>query len=92
MTFEDRTAIPAEDICTLEELCLRSMYFEFQVRFVEQMEGADMGSPLSPVVAPLHYHYNTSFASKHVLASYLYLVLYCFLTVLLTKVHRPKCP
>ena len=52
-SFEEHTAIPAEEICTLTELCLRSTYFEFQGRFFEQMDGAAMGSPLSPVVANL---------------------------------------
>lgn len=31
-SLRDRTAIPAEEICTLVELCLRSTYFEFQGR------------------------------------------------------------
>lgn len=52
-SLEERTAIPAEDICALTELCLRSTYFEFQGRFFEQTDGAAMGSPLSPVVANL---------------------------------------
>jgi len=52
-SLEDHTAIPAEDICTLIELCLRLTYFEFQGRFFEQMDGGAMGSPLSPVVANL---------------------------------------
>ena len=53
MSHLRNTAIPAEDICTLVELCLRSTYFEFQGRFFEQMDGTAMGSPLSPVVANL---------------------------------------
>ena len=53
-SFEDLTAIPARDICNLTELCLRSTYFQFQDRFFEQVDGAAMGSPLSPVVANLY--------------------------------------
>ena len=53
-SLEDGTAIPAEDICSLTELCLRSTYFQFQDRFFEQIDGAAMGSPLSPVVANLY--------------------------------------
>ena len=52
-TLEDRTAIPIPDICRLTELCLRSTYFTFDSTFFEQVEGAAMGSPLSPVVANL---------------------------------------
>ena len=37
----------------LTELCLRSTYFKFRGRFFEQVDGAAMGSPLSPVVANL---------------------------------------
>ena len=33
------------------ELCLRCTYFQFQNGFYEQLDGAAMGSPLSPVVA-----------------------------------------
>ena len=53
-TLEDRTAIPIADICALTELCLRSTYFSFDATFFEQVEGAAMGSPLSPIVANLY--------------------------------------
>lgn len=52
-SYQDHTAIPAADICSLTELCLRSTYFQFQDSFYEQVEGTAMGSPLSPVVANL---------------------------------------
>ena len=52
-TLEDRTAIPVPDICALTSLCLGSTYFMFNDTFFEQVEGAAMGSPLSPVVANL---------------------------------------
>ena len=38
----------------LVELCLQSMYFEFQGKFYEQSDGAAMGSPLSPVIANVY--------------------------------------
>ena len=38
-------------ICQLTELCLRTTYLEFQEEFYEQVDGAAMGSPLSPVIA-----------------------------------------
>ena len=53
-TLEERTSIPAEDILTLTELCLRSTYFQLEEQFYEQVEGAAMGSPLSPITANLY--------------------------------------
>ena len=50
-TLKDRTSIPIPDLCALVELCLKSTYFQFGESFYEQVEGAAMGSPLSPIVA-----------------------------------------
>ena len=50
-TLEERTAIPVPDICALTELCLHSTYFTFDDTFFDQVEGATLGSPLSPIVA-----------------------------------------
>ena len=50
----DRTTIPVPDLCHLIELCLKSTYFLFSYLFYEHVEGAAMGSPLSPVVAILY--------------------------------------
>ena len=50
----DRTPIPADDICSLVELCLKSTYFQFGSEFYEQIEGAAMGSPLSPIVVNIY--------------------------------------
>ena len=41
-------------ICYLTKTCLQTTYFQFQDSFHEQVEGASMGSPLSPVVANLY--------------------------------------
>ena len=49
--WKDRTSIPIPDLCALVELCLKSTYFQFCESFYEQVEGAAMGSPLSPIVA-----------------------------------------
>ena len=49
----DRTAIPVPQLVELTELCLGSSYFQFQDKYYEQIEGAAMGSPLSPIVANL---------------------------------------
>ena len=53
-TLPERTTIPAPDLCRLIELCLKSTYFRFGDTFYEQVEGAAMASPLSPIVANLY--------------------------------------
>ena len=42
------------NITCLFEFCLISTYFTFQEKFYEQVEGAAMGSPISPIVANLY--------------------------------------
>ena len=42
-----------EQIIRLLEFCLKTTYFQFQGRFFEQLQGAAMGSPISPIVANL---------------------------------------
>ena len=42
-----------EHIISLLEFCLKTTYFQFQGRFFEQLQGAAMGSPISPIVANL---------------------------------------
>ena len=46
-----------EDIILLLEFCLKNNYFSFQGQFYEQVEGAAMGSPVSPIVANLYMEY-----------------------------------
>ena len=46
-----------EDIILLLEFCLKHTYFSFQGQFYEQVEGAAMGSPVSPIVANLYMEY-----------------------------------
>ena len=53
-SLEDRTTMSPATICQLTELCLRTTYFEFQEEFYEQVDGAAMGSPLSPVIANIY--------------------------------------
>ena len=50
----ERTNIPPDAICQLTETCLRVTYFMFENQFFEQIDGAAMGSPLSPIVANLY--------------------------------------
>ena len=49
-----RTTLSREQICYLTKTCLQTTYFQFEDSFYEQVEGAAMGSPLSPVVANLY--------------------------------------
>ena len=53
--LEERTTIPPDVICKLIEICLTTTYFMFDDEFYEQVEGAAMGSPLSPVVANISW-------------------------------------
>ena len=52
-TLKERTVLAVSDIILLLEFCLKNTYFSFQVQFYEQVEGAAMGSPVSPIVANL---------------------------------------
>ena len=47
-TLKERTVMDVEDIILLLEFCLKNTYFSFQGQFYEQVEGAAMGSPVSP--------------------------------------------
>ena len=49
-----RTLMTAEHICSLLEFCLKTAYFQLQGRYFEQIQGAAMGSLISPLVANLY--------------------------------------
>ena len=51
------TVMEVRDIILLLEFCLKNTYFSFQDQFYEQVEGAAMGSPVSPIVANLYMEY-----------------------------------
>ena len=53
-TLPQRTTMTVTNITCLLEFCLTSTYFTFQEKFYEQVEGAAMGSPISPIVANLY--------------------------------------
>ena len=53
-TLKERTVMAVSDIILLLEFCLKNTYFSFQDQFYEQVEGATMGSPVSPIVANLY--------------------------------------
>ena len=56
-TLKERTVKEVGDIIHLLEFCLKNTYFSFQDQFYEQVEGAAMGSPVSPIVANLYMEY-----------------------------------
>ena len=56
-TLKDRTVIGVVDIILLLEFCLKNTYLSFQGQFFEQVEGAAMGSLVSPIVANLYMEY-----------------------------------
>ena len=51
--LQKRTNMSTKHIMDLLEFCLRSTYFTYRGKFYEQVEGAAMGSPISPIVANL---------------------------------------
>ena len=53
-TLQQRASMTVNNITCLLEFCLNSTYFTFQEKFYEQVEGAAMGSPISPIVAKLY--------------------------------------
>ena len=53
----DRTVLSVLNIIELLGFCLYNTYFSFQNKFYEQVEGAAMGSPVSPLVANLYMEY-----------------------------------
>ena len=56
-TLKDRAVIDIDDIILLFEFCLKNTYFSFQGQFFEQVEGAAMDSPVTPIVANLYMEY-----------------------------------
>ena len=47
--LKDRIVIDVNDIILLLEFCLKNTYISFQEQFFEQVEGAAMGSLVSPM-------------------------------------------
>ena len=56
-TLKERTVMEVSDIILLLEFCLKNTYFSFQDKFYEQVEGAAIGYPVSPIVANLYMEY-----------------------------------
>ena len=56
-TLKERIVLLAKDIILLLEFCLKNTSISFQGLFYEQVEGAAMWSPVSPIVANLYIVY-----------------------------------
>ena len=56
--LKERTFMSVGDIVLLLGFCLKNTYFSFQGQFYEQVEGAAMGYPVSPIVANLYIEYS----------------------------------
>ena len=54
-----------ETLSSYWKFCLKNTYFSFQGQFYEQVEGAAMGSPVSPIVANLYMEYLEQKSSKY---------------------------
>ena len=52
--LQQRTSMTVSNIICLLEFCMKNTYFLFQSRYYEQLLGAAMGSPISPMVANLY--------------------------------------
>ena len=52
--LQQRTSMTVKHITCLLKFCLRSTYFTIQNKYFEQVEGAAMGSPISPILANLY--------------------------------------
>ena len=52
--LNDRTVLSVQNIIELLGFCLHNIYFSFQNKFYEQVEGAPMGSLVSPIVTNLY--------------------------------------
>ena len=52
-TLPQRSNMSIPQIVTLLEFCLKNTYFLFQVKFYEQVHGAAIGSPISPLIVHL---------------------------------------
>ena len=53
-TLKTRATMLPSNIMSLARMCLTTTYFQFGSAFYEQVEGAALGSPLSPVGANIY--------------------------------------
>ena len=63
--LQQGNSMTVSDITCLLEFCLKSTYIIFQGKHYEQLEGAAMGSPISPIVANLYITVEAITTSPH---------------------------
>ena len=66
--LNDRTALSVQNISELLGFCWHNTYFSFQNKFYEQVEGAAMVSPISPIIANLymeHFERKALWSASH---------------------------
>ena len=51
---QQRTSMMVSNFICLLKFCMKNTYFLFQGRYFEQLEGAAIGSPISPIVANIY--------------------------------------
>ena len=54
LTLPDRSELNVDHLIQLLEYCLTTTYFVYGGEFYQQVHGAAMGSPVSPIVAKLY--------------------------------------
>ena len=64
----ERTALSADQVTHLLDLCLWTTYFLYKGEYYQQGDGAAMGSPVSPVVANIYMEMFEDLALKTKLA------------------------
>ena len=62
LTLPDRSQLNLDQLIQLLEYCLTSTYFVYGGEFYQQVHGAAMGSPVSPIVANLYMEHFESIA------------------------------
>ena len=61
-TLQDRSTLTPDEIIKLLRVCLTTTYFQYDGEFYEQLDGAAMGSPVSPVIANIFMEHFESLA------------------------------
>jgi hypothetical protein len=56
-TLAERSALQAEAIMELLEVCLKTTYFQLDDKFFQQKDDMAMGSSLSPIVSNIYMEY-----------------------------------
>ena len=62
LTLPDRSELNGDQLIQLLEYCLTTTYFVYGGEFYQQVHGAAMGSPVSPIVANLYMEHFESIA------------------------------